>query len=76
MHIIFLIRQCPDIQVTAIHTFPKIYLDIKMSAFEAKKRKYVGRFYKYTRQHVLSLIIQHQIKNKMNDYYKFYKVWM
>ena len=36
MNVIFLVWQYPDIQVIAIHAFPKIYLDTKMSDFEAK----------------------------------------
>ena len=40
----------PDIHVIAIHAFPKIYLDIKMSDFVTNKRKQNYRFYKYTRQ--------------------------
>ena len=39
-----------DIQVIAKHAFPKMYLDIKMSDFETKKRKQNYWFYKYTRQ--------------------------
>ena len=55
MHVVFMIWQCQDIQVIAIHAFLKIYLDIKMLDFDTKKkRKYFGRFYKYTRQRVLS----------------------
>ena len=38
MYVILLIWQYPDIQVIAIHTFPKIYLDIKMSDFEANNK--------------------------------------
>ena len=52
MFTIFLIWQGPDIQVIAISAFPKIYLDIKMSDFVAKKRNYFGRFYKHTGQDV------------------------
>ena len=43
MYVIFLKWQCPDIQVIAIHAFHKIYLNIKKSAFEVK-RKYFGEF--------------------------------
>ena len=41
----------PDIQVIVIHAFPKIYLDIKMPDFEAKKRNILA-FFKYTHQDV------------------------
>ena len=43
MYVIFLIWQCPDIQVFAIHAFHKIYLNIKMPDFEVKT-KYFGWF--------------------------------
>ena len=36
MYVIFLIWQCPDIQVIAMHAFHKIYLNIKMPDFEVK----------------------------------------
>ena len=52
---LFLIWQYPDIQVIAIHAFPKIYLDIKMSDFEANSKKNFGGFYKYTQQDVCKL---------------------
>ena len=35
-------RQYPDIQVIVIHAFLKIYLEIIMSDFEAKKKKMAG----------------------------------
>ena len=35
--VIFIIWQCPDIYEIAKYAFPKIYLNIKMSVFEAKK---------------------------------------
>ena len=38
MYVIFLIWQSPDIQVIAIHAFPKIYLKVKMSDFEVKTK--------------------------------------
>ena len=44
MYVIFLIWQCPDIQVTAIHEFHKIYLNIKMPDFEVKTKYFVGFF--------------------------------
>ena len=44
MHVIFLIWQYPDIKVIAIHPFPKIYLDIKMSDFEANNEKNLAGF--------------------------------
>ena len=34
----FLIWQCPDIQVIAIHAFHKIYLNIKMPDLEVKTK--------------------------------------
>ena len=49
MYVIFLIWQYPDIQVIAIHAFPKIYLDIKMSDLRQTTKIFDG-FYKYTRQ--------------------------
>ena len=49
INVFFLIWQCPDIQVIAIHAFHKIYLNIKMLDFEVK-RKYFGGVFKYTRQ--------------------------
>ena len=54
MHIVFVIWQCQDIQVVAIHAFLKIYLDIKMSDFDTKNENILAGFYKYTRQRVLS----------------------
>ena len=62
MFVIFSIWQCPYLQVIAIHEFPKIHLCIRMSDFEAKKRKYFGGFYKYARHDVYRLI---------NDNYKY-----
>ena len=44
MYVIFLIWQCPDIQVIAIHAFHKIYLNIKMPDFEAKKENILVGF--------------------------------
>ena len=38
MYVIFLIWQCPDIQVIAMHTFYKIYLNIKMPDLELKTK--------------------------------------
>ena len=38
MYVIFLIWQCPDIQVIAIHAFHKINLNIKMPDFEVKTK--------------------------------------
>ena len=42
MYVIFLIWQYPDIQIIAIHAFPKIYLDIKM--LEAKNENILAGF--------------------------------
>ena len=39
MYVILLVWQCQYVQVIAIHAFLEIYLDIKMSDFEAKKKK-------------------------------------
>ena len=47
MHVIFLIWQCPDIQVIAIHAFPKIYLDMKMLGFVAKKENMLAGLYMF-----------------------------
>ena len=44
MYVIFLIWQYPDIQIIAIHAFPKIYLDIKMLDFEAKNENILAGF--------------------------------
>ena len=44
MYFIFLIWQYPYIQVKAIHAFPKIYLDIKMSDLEAKTEYILAGF--------------------------------
>ena len=44
MNVIFLIWQCPDIQVIAIHAFPKIYPNVKMSDFEVKTEIFGGMF--------------------------------
>ena len=44
MYVIFLIWQYPDIQVIAIYAFPKIYLDIKMSDFEANNENILAGF--------------------------------
>ena len=38
MFVSFLIWQCPDIQVIAIHAFHKIYLNIKMPDLEVKTK--------------------------------------
>ena len=38
MYVIFLILQCQDIQIFTIHTFHKIYLNIKMQDFEVKTK--------------------------------------
>ena len=45
MYVIFLIWQCPDIQVIAIHVFHKIYLNnniIKMPDLEVKTKHFGG----------------------------------
>ena len=42
--VIFIIRQCPDIYEITKHAFPKIYLNIKMSVFEAKKENILAGF--------------------------------
>ena len=42
MYVIFLIWQCPDIQVLTKHAFHKIYLNIKMPFFEVKENILVG----------------------------------
>ena len=44
MFVIFIIWQCPDIYEIAKHAFPKIYLNIKMSVFEAKKENILAGF--------------------------------
>ena len=44
MYVILLIWQNPYIQVIAIHAFLKIYLDIKMSDFEAKNENILVGF--------------------------------
>ena len=38
MYLIFLIWQYPDMQVIAMYALPKIYIDIKMSDFEANNK--------------------------------------
>ena len=48
MYVIFVIWQCPDKQVIAIHAFPKIDLNVKMSDYEVKTKIFL-RFFKYTR---------------------------
>ena len=42
MYVIFLIWECPDIQVITIHAFHKIYLNIKMSDFDLKMKYFCG----------------------------------
>ena len=37
MYVNLFIWQCPDIQVIAIHVFPKIYLNVKMSKCRFKR---------------------------------------
>ena len=44
MYVIFLIWQCPDIQVIAIHAFHKIYMNIKMPDFEVKNENILVSF--------------------------------
>ena len=39
MNVIFIIWQCPDIYETAKQALPKIYLNIEISVFEAKKKE-------------------------------------
>ena len=60
MYVIFKIWQYPDIQIGAIYTFPKIYLDIKMSDFEAKKGKILAGFISIHDKMFASRKIQHQ----------------
>ena len=45
MYVIFLIWQCPDIQVFAMHAFHKIYLNIKMPDFEVKNENILVDFF-------------------------------
>ena len=54
MYVIFVILQCPAIQVIAIDSFPKIHLNVKMSDYEVKT-KIFWRFFKYTRQNICRL---------------------
>ena len=44
MYVVFIIRQCPDIYEMGKHAFPKIYLNIKMSVFEAKQENCLAGF--------------------------------
>ena len=44
MYVIYLIWQYPDIQVIAIHAFPKIYLDIEMLDFKANHENNLAGF--------------------------------
>ena len=53
MYVIFIICECPDIYEIAKHAFPKIYLNIKMSVFEAKKENILaGLLSKHDRVYV------------------------
>ena len=47
MYVIFLIWQCRDIQVIAIHAFHKIYLNIKMPDIGVKLKYFAGVFKVY-----------------------------
>ena len=40
----FYIMTCPDIYEIAKHAFPKLYLNMKMSVFEAKKENILAGF--------------------------------
>ena len=44
MYVVFIVRPNPDIYEIAKHAFPKIYLNIKMSVFEAKQEKNLAGF--------------------------------
>ena len=44
MYVIFLICQCPNIQVIAINAFPKIYLINKKTDFEVKHENILAGF--------------------------------
>ena len=44
MYVVFIVRPNPDIYDIAKHAFPKIYLNIKMSVFEAKQEKFLAGF--------------------------------
>ena len=44
MYVIFLIWQYPDIHAIVIDTFPKRYLDIKMSDFESNNENILAGF--------------------------------
>ena len=62
MYVILLVWQCQYVQVIAIHAFPKIYLDIKMSDFEAKKNKIIlADLISIHDMMYVSLKMQHQI---------------
>ena len=50
MYDIFLLCQCPDIQVIAIHAFHKIYMNIKMPDIEVKTKIFWCFFFNYTRE--------------------------
>ena len=61
MYVIFLIWQYPDIQIIAIHAFPKIYLDIKMLDFEAKNENILAGFISIHNKMYVSWKMQQQI---------------
>ena len=61
MYVIFIIWQCPDIYEIAKHAFPKIYLNIEMSVFEAKKENILAGFISKHNRIYVSWIMQHQI---------------
>ena len=61
MYVIFIIWQCPVIYKIAKQAFPEIYLNLKMSIFEAKKETILAGFIsKHDRMYV-SWKMQHQI---------------
>ena len=55
MYVIFIILECPYIYKIAKHAFPKLYLNIKMSVFDAKKESILAGFLKLTRQGICKL---------------------
>ena len=58
---LFIIWQCPDSYETVKHAFLKIYLNIKMSAFETKKENILAGFTIKHDMIYVSWIRQHQI---------------
>ena len=54
MYVIFLIWQCPDIQVIVINASHKIYLNIKMPDFEVRTKKF-GRYFSIRDRYICKL---------------------